>query len=241
MLVTARVERLAVDGLEEILASGEASAEQLGRIQIPEALSYRRLYDRAIRMEEAFGLSTFYEFGLPLRLKDLEVVAREWVWVAQFAPLYRVFLFEEDVATYRSLMWDMQRLTARPMYEVAEDWIEYEQEKVEREARGVLTNALLPALARAAEAAAQADARRRLAQFACALASHRAGFGTVPDDLDEWASIFRPDPFDGKPLKWTSTDEALVLYSVGPDRKDDGGKPFDRETRTGDLIFTMPK
>jgi hypothetical protein len=31
------------------------------------------------------------------------------------------------------------------------------------------------------------------------------------------------DPFDGQPLRFKPTPDGLVLYSIGRDRKDDGG------------------
>ena len=242
MLVAKRVESLATDRLEEILASGEASAEQLARIQIRESLSYRRLYGRATRMEEALGLAAFYERGLPLKLEDTSAVDESSAWCTQLAPLYRVFLLENDLASYRNVMGDVQQLSALLDYHsiTGEYWLE-QQERLKEQARGVLTKALVPPLMPPAEGAARADARHRLAQFATAICRHRAATGDYPENLDEWASIIRPDPFDGKPLKWTSTGEALVLYSIGPDLSDDGGKPFDREAKTGDLIFTLPK
>jgi hypothetical protein len=47
------------------------------------------------------------------------------------------------------------------------------------------------------------------------------------------------DPFDGKPLKLAVRDGHPVLYSVGPDAKDDGGAPFVGATKTGDITFTL--
>jgi hypothetical protein len=34
-------------------------------------------------------------------------------------------------------------------------------------------------------------------------------------------------------------DGGLVLYSVGPDGKDDGGKEFDKDTKLGDITFCL--
>ena len=96
-------------------------------------------------------------------------------------------------------------------------------------------------MSRAAEAAARCDAQHRLAEFAEAVPGHRARPGEFADDLDPLASILRPDPFDGKPLKWTLTDEAVILYSIGPDLTDDGGTPIEGASKTGDLIFTLRK
>jgi hypothetical protein len=36
------------------------------------------------------------------------------------------------------------------------------------------------------------------------------------------------DPFNGQPFVYHSTGTNWMLYSVGPDRLDDGGKPVNR-------------
>jgi len=233
MLVSGGIENLAVDTLEEILACGQASAEQLARIEVPDTLSYRRLFDRAIHMEEAFGLSTFYEYGAPMRLQELVESRHSWMWVRELAPWYRVFLLDDDAALYRELMQRTKGLAARPYYETTQDWEGYDV-LVFREGRGLLTRVLLPALDRTGEASARFDARHRLARLAVAVSLDRDKLGELPSHVP-------PDPFDGKPLKWKQTDDALVLYSVGPDLTDDGGAPYDPQSFTGDIIFRLPK
>ena len=234
------VEHLAADRLQEIFAAGKLSPQHLARVKIPETRSYQRLVDRGMRMEEAFGLSTFYEYGVPLELNSLDLPDETGTWATRLAPLYRVFLLDQDVAAYRALMEHTKQMATLPFHVAAHEWEGYE-DKVVAEARGVLTHIFLPALGRAAELAAMSDARHRLSELATAIALAQTGTGDFPDDLGAWASIIRPDPFDGKPLKWTETDDALVLYSIGPDRKDDGGRPFDEESRTGDITFSLPK
>ena len=50
------------------------------------------------------------------------------------------------------------------------------------------------------------------------------------------------DPYDGKPMRLTQIDGQPVVYSVGRDGKDDGGRiDSDRDQRpSGDLIFRLP-
>ena len=47
------------------------------------------------------------------------------------------------------------------------------------------------------------------------------------------------DPYDGRPLRLKRTDGGLVLYSLGRDRKDDGGRPEDDKKESGDLVFRL--
>ena len=50
------------------------------------------------------------------------------------------------------------------------------------------------------------------------------------------------DPFSGKPVHYRKTSQNFLLYSVGPDGIDDGGKPMPRPPATpkGDLLFEYP-
>jgi hypothetical protein len=49
-----------------------------------------------------------------------------------------------------------------------------------------------------------------------------------PDQLDDlvpcYLSRVPTDPFDGQPLRYKRLDNGVVIYSVGPDRMDDGGR-----------------
>jgi hypothetical protein len=52
--------------------------------------------------------------------------------------------------------------------------------------------------------------------------------GQAPGTLDELMPSYLPavpiDPFSGKPLIYRVQDDGFVIYSVGPDGKDDGGR-----------------
>jgi hypothetical protein len=45
------------------------------------------------------------------------------------------------------------------------------------------------------------------------------------------------DPFDGQPLHYRKKGTSFKLYSIGPDRKDDGGKR--EEDGKGDRVFEV--
>jgi hypothetical protein len=78
---------------------------------------------------------------------------------------------------------------------------------------------------------------RRLAQLRCAVVALalercRRAEGRWPATLDALAPRYLrgvpADPFDGQPLRYRRLDDGVVVYSVGPDRTDDGGT-IDRE------------
>lgn len=89
---------------------------------------------------------------------------------------------------------------------------------------------------------------------AIALEQHRRAHGTFPaswTEIDPALLAAAPvDEFTGKPLLYHSDSSGIRLYSVGPDRDDDGGRPVSDASRTlrlwsrpppdGDLVFLAP-
>ncbi len=97
----------------------------------------------------------------------------------------------------------------------------------------IATRALLPGLEHFSVAE-----RRRLAQVRClivALAAerYRLGHGAWPEALDQLAPALLAevpaDPFDGRPLRYRRTASGVVVYSVGENGTDDGGKVWFEE------------
>lgn len=86
-----------------------------------------------------------------------------------------------------------------------------------------------------------------LALVAAALRAVERSRGAFPESLDELkadlAAAWLLDPFDGQPLRYVPKTDSALVYSVGPDGKDDGGaaplgwtsaNPLD-----GDLILSL--
>ena len=72
--------------------------------------------------------------------------------------------------------------------------------------------------------------------------------GRVPDSLAEQTPDFQPviptDPFDGQPLHYKKLATGYVLYSIGEDLTDDGGKEETSDGTGGhryDITFTVNK
>ncbi len=90
---------------------------------------------------------------------------------------------------------------------------------------------LLPAMEKAADKAADATGQLRAAQAALAVERFRIAHpDTLPDSLGqlvpEYLGKVPEDPFDGRPLRYKkTTSRGYVVYSIGRDRKDDGGNP----------------
>jgi hypothetical protein len=109
---------------------------------------------------------------------------------------------------------------------------------------------VFPAISKAVMKFATIQAQMDLARVACALERHRLAHGEYPETLDALAPQFIEklphDIINGQPLHYRrSEDGKFVLYSVGWDEKDDGGKIFftksgsiDREK--GDWVWQYP-
>jgi hypothetical protein len=83
------------------------------------------------------------------------------------------------------------------------------------------------------------DNRRSRTELRCAAAAlaaerFRLKHGRWPESLAELTPGFLQkipnDPYAPAPLKLRKTEDGLVIYSVGPNSQDDGGKIFPRET-----------
>jgi hypothetical protein len=88
---------------------------------------------------------------------------------------------------------------------------------------------LLLGLEKAATRFAQFEARRRAAKLALAVEGYRiAHSGDLPERLDELIPQFiaeiPKDPFDGQPLRFRRLATGFVVYSIGANRVDDGGR-----------------
>jgi hypothetical protein len=82
-------------------------------------------------------------------------------------------------------------------------------------------------LAAVRRSARKVQAKATVAQVGLALSAYNQETGSYPDDLGVLAPGFMDeiplDPYGNEPLICRREDEGFVVYSVGPDREDDGG------------------
>ena len=109
---------------------------------------------------------------------------------------------------------------------------------------------VFPAIAGSVNKFAKIQSQVDLARVACALERFHLALGNYPETLDVLAPQFIAqlphDLINGQPLHYRRTDAGqFVLYSIGWDEKDDGGKIFltkngtvDREK--GDWVWQYP-
>jgi hypothetical protein len=91
----------------------------------------------------------------------------------------------------------------------------------------VLIALLMPANQKVSEAYRRSQAGLRCARVAVAAERYRRDKGRWPKTLDElthdYLKAVPTDPYDGKPLRYKHLADGVIVYSVGPDKEDNGG------------------
>jgi hypothetical protein len=93
----------------------------------------------------------------------------------------------------------------------------------------IISGLMLPALRKVPSRFASFEAKRRATLTAVAIERYRLEHqGTLPDKLNDLVPTYLPeipaDPFDGQALRFRKLERGYVIYSVGSDREDNGGK-----------------
>lgn len=87
---------------------------------------------------------------------------------------------------------------------------------------------LKPVFSRAGVAAQDAQAEAVVAQASMALVAYKDRFGSYPEKLSDVESRLEwkisADPFSGKPLHYERRGTGFILYSIGANLRDEGGK-----------------
>ena len=111
----------------------------------------------------------------------------------------------------------------------------------------ILVSLLLPALQSAISAEIRIDARMGITLTACALQAYHRDNKRYPDSLAALGGVYIDklpvDPFRGKSLRYRLQGDKFLLYSVGPNLKDEDGKerqePNGTQNVTDDIRFVF--
>jgi hypothetical protein len=100
----------------------------------------------------------------------------------------------------------------------------------------ILLHVMMPALSRVITIDIRNIAQLRTARVGLAIERYRLAAGSLPDTLADLVPAYLEsvpkDPFDGKDLRYKKMEAGFVVYSIGEDQIDDGGK--ERELRTNE-------
>jgi len=97
----------------------------------------------------------------------------------------------------------------------------------------ILLRMIMPALGRVTTIDIRIIAQLRTARVGLAIQRYRLATGSFPDALSELVPAYLEavpkDPFDNKELRYKKLETGFVVYSIGEDGTDDGGKERPRK------------
>jgi hypothetical protein len=118
------------------------------------------------------------------------------------------------------------------------------RELVSRQIGNVLLSLLIPAFRQASDAEVRSETRRDQTLIALALAEHKRETGNYPETLSELAPKYLEkipdDAFTGQPLKYQRQEAGYLLYSLGPNGKDDKGQDRNANNDADDWAIRVP-
>jgi hypothetical protein len=242
MLVSFAVETMAVGNLEILLQKYEASTTDLDALDAWRPIPASRRLQRALHMEEAFGISTMCQVADWRNFEPQAEFLGMRGWPPSASPIYRVFLLRNDVEGYREMFERWRHASGLPTKERKEATVKIES-SMKATPGGIVSRLLIPALEQASDAASRTDAHQRLAQLAIAAHRFRIAKGNFPESIDELVkfskTIYAHDPFGTELLKMTRRDGDVILYSIGPDLEDNDGLVQTSDTTKYDVTFIL--
>lgn len=178
-----------------------------------------------------FGEHTFRLPGKELRdtldEDDMpDIISRLLFLRVSFKPF-----FLADHAAYLGLMHDCVDRLAMP-YDPNEAKA-FDEELFETHKRHALTGILMPALGRVKEVYLRTIAQVRITKTGLTLLQYRDARGGFPETLGALRPEGVHDPFSQNVLVYKAQDTGFILYSVGPDQKDNGGAAKQPRQETG--------
>jgi hypothetical protein len=198
---------LAIRQMERVLAQGEASNKYLQsclELFQDEALQPLLLHGvRGERAENFEKMGTMNGLFMQFQFRELFRLQIKCVEAAKAPP-------EEQLSRFQEIKPPASKLTP-------------------------LANLWLPSYEKVMRAFLRNQALLRCSCVALAVERFRKTHGRWPDNLavlvPEFLGELPVDPYNGLPLKFRRLADGVVIYSVGPDREDNGGK-LDRQNPT---------
>lgn len=241
MLVACAFDGVATELLENLLNHYPITVGDLEPLRQWYPRSTTMRLQRAIKMEETFAIGSMCAVTDIGVLLNMEADGTS-VWPLAVNPIYRVFVFREDLAKYREFIDRYHSVSMNSYYTVHEHWDSLEHESA-FESFGLFAKMLLPAVKSGHLANTRASAHRRLGRLAVELYHFKLASGKYPASFDALPAaaggFVTLDPFSKNSLIMKTTDDKLLLYSVGADLEDDGGKVNPKAPTDGDFVFEL--
>jgi hypothetical protein len=267
MLVGYAIEGLGVAGQIEFLAQAELSAEQWAALQkeidgLPPRARVANTLNRAERfmvLDTILGVAeggaeTLSELGsgnLDNPLTNLALRGVDWnipleianQWMDRFVAVAEIEDPKERAVATEKLEADLKAMVG----ETAKPWSlagAFVSSRRASEKIGEITVALMmPAISAVLQAEARTKTNDDLVAIGVALARYRAQHGAYPEKLaqlmPEILKAVPTDAFAGTPFIYAKRGAGYLLYSLGANQKDEGGRSYDQDG--DDLTIEIPR
>lgn len=246
-LVCAACQGLAVSSLEHIINRTEFTDEQL--VEIAECIyKTERTSDISCGfVGERCMMSNFF-----MAPETVSPGLFDGVPPAPILELYKALgLSEMDAIIYLDVMDGYLKTIQLPLHRRQESAKAIEDKIRAISKIHILLHKLMPSFSRTITIDIKRIAGLRTARFALAVERYRLAFGELPDTLADLVPTYieavPKDPFDGDDLRYKKVKTGYVVYSIGEDKSDDGGKEqLPRNQRRGkrpnwDITFIIER
>jgi ankyrin repeat protein len=203
-------------------------------------------FRRAMVMEDSMFLYSFSRDVLSDRICDIADTFGDDIfdYVICLFP-YRVFMSKGEFEFYDQYWPETHAFISQPIYQMLEKHKEWQSEVMKHPGGIISAISYSNWISKSYIHANMFEACNRLTDLAKAVSAYHAGKGVYPARINDLVPAYiremPVDPFDGKPLKMIPKKDGLIIYSIGPDFKDNGGTvAYDssyNEKKTGDIIF----
>jgi hypothetical protein len=191
--------------------------------------------ERLLLGEWAFNLPKNELYKVTMELDQPEnipgIIYRFIILRTTFKPL-----FLADRATYMRLMHKSAQLFEGSYLRDQK----YDMEKEVEEQHHMLTKILFPSMIRVKQIHREMTAELRITRAGLALLQHKQSRDAFPDTLEALMLSDIIDPYSAEPLRYKAQGQDFILYSIGPDKKDNGGSPREKKQEEDwDIVWNL--
>lgn len=143
-----------------------------------------------------------------------------------------------DHAAYVRIMGQYTESAQQPYPLSKADTVDNKAEQMQSRLH-IVTSIIIPALGRVTELSCERIAQMRITRTGLAVLQERTARGAFPDSLEKLKLKNLDDPFSAEPLHYKLHGQGFILYSVGPNQKDNGGSPKQKKQKIDwDIVWS---
>jgi len=233
----------AADALRPILQQSRPTPEQCR--SLAQALGKVHLDTELLKELEAERTTSLWILDYVRRNPQSLSTQGSSPWIVVWYPLFA----DLDEAAMLGVWENQMALLRKPYRQIAGRLDTLESEQYSHvPGHAVITRAVGPRLGRQTMARDRAIARVGLMQIGLGLAAYRARQAAYPDTLAALRESLKwqvpQDPFSGRDFVYHRKGAGYLLYSIGPNLKDDSGTPASNDPSgkpLGDIVWRVER